>query len=105
MKPENKRGGGKRNIADIAHSPSVDSHIWLLGLLTPALSELGNFSEPMLKSMPMELPTKRMAKKLTPAIRKKGELMSFFWQAEPPHWIVFVVPSLFLTMLCWHLHA
>ena len=66
--------------------PSIQlAHIWLLGLLTPALIVLGSFCDPMLKSILMALPTRRMAKRLTPATKKKGELMSFFWQAEPPH--------------------
>jgi hypothetical protein len=38
----------------------------------------------MLKSIPTALVARTMAKMLTPAIKKNGELISSFWQAEPP---------------------
>jgi hypothetical protein len=38
----------------------------------------------MLKSIPTALLARMIARMLTPAIKKKGELMSSFWQAGPP---------------------
>ena len=50
---------------------------------TPALITLGSSSWPMLKSIPIALPTMRITKTLTPAMRKKGELMSFLLTGRP----------------------
>lgn len=72
---------------------------------TPALITLGRLSLPMLKSIPIALPARRITKMVTLAIRKNGELISSFWQATPPHWIFLTEPSLPLTVVCRHLQA
>jgi hypothetical protein len=42
---------------------------------------------------------------VTPEIKKKEELMSFFWQAAPPHRTNRSVPSSFLTIVSWQRQA
>lgn len=72
---------------------------------TPALITPGNSCWPTLNNRPMAVATAATIITVIPAMRKKGELMSFFWQAAPPQRTVRVLPSPFFSTDGWHLHA